>query len=757
MLIAILVCWVFEASAQLPTHAWRSHLPMSRFTWVGELENLFLGANRYAVIVYDKQEGSISSLTKINALTQTDLSAFACSKEDGLCIVGYENGNIDIITSDQEVINQPAIVNSNVIGDKGVFDIDFEDGKAIVSSGIGVLELDLNSFNVNAYSKVRFDGETKAVKHMITFGEEVFLAVDEAVLRGGRAELFDDPSFVSVEGTLNPDRLTELFAFQGALYAIYSSSELGGDTLLKWSGNQFERLSQLAGMELSYVDVSEDKLLFSHRYTVVEYDASFSEQRRIFTYSVQPGMDANQVIYTSDHSRVLIGDEFYGLVNTSLDDQYNSILVGRSSPKTGLIGELEVSNGVVYAMPGGNDFTFNAPYLFSLSDEIWSSQLLYSVNGATQRNTSCVAATNEFTYVGFDGAGLMILDSEGAEVASFEEENAEIEDDKDGYYGLKGLALDDEGNLWMLNSRATSTLSVLDPEGNWTLISLPGYPKPIADNFTRLSSGVFAFSLKENGVILYDPADTPTFTDDDRFVSITASPTNGNLPNNTVNCLVEDRDGELWIGTDEGIGVLYSPTSMFTNSPENVQRIIVNQDGYNGYLFEADAVMSIAVDGANRKWVAPRGGGLFLISADGQDQLIRFTKDDSPLLNDNVSDVAIHPESGEVFIATEGGLQSYRADASEPASQLAQIKVFPNPVKPGYGGWITLTGLTEGSYVRVTDTGGNLVFETQSQGGTAVWDGKDRSGQRVVSGVYLIFAADRSGAGGSITKLLFLH
>jgi hypothetical protein len=263
--------------------------------------------------------------------------------------------------------------------------------------------------------------------------------------------------------------------------------------------------------------------------------------------------------------------------------------------------------------------------------------------------------------------------------------------------------------------------------------------------------------LKESGIVIYDPADTPTDLTDDRYRLITSNPEEGSLPNNTVNCFTEDRDGELWIGTDEGIGIIYNPSIVFEPGFEGVQRVIVNQDGYNGYLFETDAVMAIAVDGANRKWVVPRGAGLFLITADGTEELLSFTEENSPLLSDNIADIEILPSSGELFVATESGLLSYQPDASEPQQELSEIKVVPNPVKPGYSGLITFTNLTSDAPVRITDAAGNLIFETVSQGGTAVWDGRNRNGEKVISGIYLVFAASRDGIGGTIAKVMILN
>lgn len=743
-------------SAQVAVGEWRSHLPMSRFNWVGELEGNVYGANSFGVIAYDMEDGSIQDLTKINVLAQTGISYFSCSYEDGRCVVGYENGNLDIIDDQGVVTNQPAIVSSNIIGDKAIEDIEFYQGSAYLATGIGILELDLETYNVNEYSQLTYQDENLQLKVVKIHRDTLFMVTQLHVFAVPMSTLFTGPQLTRILTTGASDRFTELFNVEQQLYAVYSDPAFGEDTLYAFQGTNLAPIDALANAEIRSVDHKGDQLLIASSVEVGLYSKDFVKIKTIFNYG-SDGIDAQMARFRHEGSDVNIADGLHGVVIASFENQFNATRVNISSPRTGFIGELEEADEVIYAMPGGNDFTFNQPYLFKFQEEKWTSKLLKLDTNLGVRNTASIVEFGDKTYVGFDGSGLMILD-EGLNVLEhFDEQNAKIEDDIDGYYGIRGMALDEDGNLWMLNNRAASTLSILDPEGNWTLISLEGFPKPIADNFMRHSSGIFAFSMKEQGVVLYDPAGTPTETSDDRFITINSSPTKGNLPNNTVNCIEEDRDGELWIGTDEGIGVIYNVESMFDPNADDVQRIIVNQDGYNGYLFESDAVISIAMDGANRKWVAPRGAGLFLISQDGQQQLMHFTEDDSPLLNDNILDLVLHPATGELFIASESGLQSYRTDASEPDEASNAIRVFPNPVKPGYGGLITFSGLSNDSYVRVTDVSGNLIFETTSKGGTATWDGLDRGGRKVTSGIYLIQSARRNGLGGSIAKLMFLN
>ena len=130
-------------------------------------------------------------------------------------------------------------------------------------------------------------------------------------------------------------------------------------------------------------------------------------------------------------------------------------------------------------------------------------------------------------------------------------------------------------------------------------------------------------------------------------------------------------------------------------APVNCSNILYNEDGINEYLMAYESITCMAVDGANRKWVGTSNNGLYLISANGLEQLHHFTTANSPLASDKIVALAVHPESGVVYIGTDMGLQSYRSTATVAyAEPMADIHAFPNPVRPGYDGPIAVKGFT---------------------------------------------------------------
>ena len=183
--------------------------------------------------------------------------------------------------------------------------------------------------------------------------------------------------------------------------------------------------------------------------------------------------------------------------------------------------------------------------------------------------------------------------------------------------------------------------------------------------------------------------------------------------------------------------------------------ILYNENGITEYLLAYESVTSIVVDGANRKWIGTEGSGLYLMSEDGTETIEHFTTDNSPLPTNKIMSLAIEPRSGVVYVGTDGGLMSYQSDATEPLDDFSTAYAYPNPVRPEYEGVITLTGLMEESTVKIIDAGGNLVYETLSNGGMATWNGKNHSGKRVTSGVYT--ALCHSGSSHQEIKILIMH
>ena len=337
----------------------------------------------------------------------------------------------------------------------------------------------------------------------------------------------------------------------------------------------------------------------------------------------------------------------------------------------------------------------------------------------------------------------------------------------DSYVRVNGLIYDKENNLWMVSCEAQHAVSVLTKNGDWVSLRYPEIVK--ASNFGRTifdkrgwlwatssrieSGGVFC--LNYNGTI------EDTSDDQHKFITQFTNQDGTILEQLAVYCIAEDKEGIIWIGTNKGPLVLNNPSRYFNDNFYCTQIKIPRNDGSDlaDFLLVNEAINAIAVDGANRKWIGTATNGIYLLSADGMETVHHFTEDNSPLLSNSIESIAIHPRTGEVFIGTSKGLVSYQSDATEAESNFKEsnVRAYPNPVRPEYDGIITVTGMVYDSDVKIVDAAGHLVYQSTSLDGQFTWNGRNRQGKRVSTGIYMVLAADSEGKEGVVTKIAFVR
>jgi hypothetical protein len=298
---------------------------------------------------------------------------------------------------------------------------------------------------------------------------------------------------------------------------------------------------------------------------------------------------------------------------------------------------------------------------------------------------------------------------------------------------------------------------VLKADGNWKSFTPPFTltENAMAQIIVDDNNYKWIVSPLGNGLICFDDNGTIDNTGDDRWKRYSSGSGNGNLPGSEIMSIARDKNGYIWVGTDDGIGVIECPELSFAANGCDATWPIVPNGNFAGYLFKGQEVRSIAVDGADRKWVATRNG-VFLVNPTGEKLVYRFTEDNSPLLSRDVKKIAIDGKTGEAFFATSKGICSFRSTATEGGEKNENVLVFPNPVPPGYSGTIAIRGLAENSIVKITELNGRLVYQTRALGGQAIWDGKNYNGQLISSGAYLVLVNQEGKKTETATKIFFI-
>ena len=343
------------------------------------------------------------------------------------------------------------------------------------------------------------------------------------------------------------------------------------------------------------------------------------------------------------------------------------------------------------------------------------------------------------------------------------------------YQIIGSVKFDAAGNLWVLNCQApTQSIIELTADGEWVSHakeSLMQVETAMNDGTTNMNSlaGMKGLMTDSRGLLWFvnDNYIVPSFyayqpETDALATFIPEVNQNGTAFSSIYNirCIAEDIDGNIWVGTNTG-PIMLEASQITSDNPVFTQVIVPRNDGtnYGDYLLSGLDITAIAIDGAGRKWFGTSGSGVYLVSEDNMTQVEHFTTDNSPLLSDNIQSIAINGTTGEVFIGTTAGLCSYVSDATTPTDEMTKDNVYayPNPVRPGYTGLITVTGLTLNADVKITTSNGVLVAEGRSTGGTFTWDGCDLDGRRVASGVYMVQTATSSGDSGTVCKIAIVN
>jgi hypothetical protein len=325
---------------------------------------------------------------------------------------------------------------------------------------------------------------------------------------------------------------------------------------------------------------------------------------------------------------------------------------------------------------------------------------------------------------------------------------------------INGMAFDDDKNLWVTNTGVPEPISVRKANGEW--VSFP-YGGLINHDYlgalitTRLGQK-WVLLPRGGGLFVFDNNNNFSQSSATRTRKFSVTDDNNTLISNEVYSIAEDLNGFIWVGTSNGVAVYFNPSEVFSDGLYHARRIVVSGGSDDrGYLLNNETVTAIAVDGADRKWFGTEKSGVFLVSGDGTRQIHHFTRQNSPLLSNTITDISIDPSTGEVFIGTSTGVISFRGDATTSQSTFENVYIFPNPVRENYEGPVTVTGLMKDSVVKITDISGNLVYETVSLGGQAIWDGRNSRGRRVQTGIYLVFISNADGSESHVTKLMFIH
>jgi ligand-binding sensor domain-containing protein len=751
--IAVLFLSAITTFAQdRPIGYWRSHLPYGTAVSVASDGVTLYVATQLSFFTYNLKDNELTPYSKIDGMSDVNMSYVGYDTMTQTAVLAYTNSNIDLF-KDNSFHNIPDLKLKTVTGSKTINHIFTENGYAYLSTGIGVVVLNLTKDGGEVKETYTFTQNSQQVPvfGFAAMGNYYYAATAGGLYRANK----NNPNLqiTSVWQLIGAGKsLNGLAIVNDKLYAsgVDSLFVLNNDTLQ----NIYNTYSP--DVHLKHIDAGINALWISTNAAPGE------------VYKMNTG---NQVI--DSFPLGLSGQVLELQSNTWIADVYQGLEYrnGQGMTQVYPAGPSTYSSFWIYAE--NKDFwvthgTFNDlyqpqgfPFGYShFNDNKWDGKNSYNFPpfGDTVKDMIYVAKNpvDGSHWIGSLSSGLFIIKPDGSYQMLRNGSPLEAKDGDPTTIAVNSIVPDAYGNMWITQHGSPHELAVQTKDGNWYHFSTPysrAYPHAAAGLLIDDYNQKWFYTPNQNGVIVYNDNYTIDNPSDDSYIFLSGA--QGGIAGNKVMSMAKDRNGNIWVGTDDGISIFSCPDQVLQGTCIGEKRV-VQYDQFAGYLFQTEQVNTIAVDGANRKWIGTNNG-VWLISPEGDQIIYRFTVDNSPLPDNVIQNIAVDNVTGDVYISTQYGIMSYRSTATEASETNSNVLVFPNPVPSGYKGTIAIRGLVEDADVRITDISGQLIYRTKALGGQAVWNGSDYTGRRPQSGVYLIFVTNKDGSQTYVSKMVFMH
>ena len=735
------------SAAQDPLPAigeWREHLPYNSAIDVTAGEGIVYCATPYSLFSVNTRDNSVNRYSRVTGLQETGISAIRYDEAGKKLFIAYSNSNIDIIYRN-DIFNVPDIKRDNIIGDKTIYQIYPLAGNYFLSTGLGVIVIDGERYEVKDSWFIGNGGNQVKVNGFAADAGFYYAATAEGLKRTSLNT--PDPAnhanwqLLSGSNGLPAGPCSNVMNLQGKIIVEMNDS-LFAQNGLTWSLLYTDGWPIISSNDTeNRIQLCERQNNGSSRIVIINPDGTVA---RTIAAVAALSFPRKAILL---NNAPWVADQFECLSRFDAGNAYEQYVL--NSPQSTASGEMIVYNEVFYATAGSVNeawnYQFNGDGIFSLKEGNWTNTNRYqypAIDSLLDYICIAIDKRDETIWAGSYGGGLLhIKPGPVFDIIKQSRLGATVGDPAS--YRVAELVFDRENNLWISNFGSTEPLRVLQQDGSWKNFTLPFplFQNALSQIIIDDNNYKWIVAPLGNGLICFDHGSSIGTTGDDRWKKFGTGAGNGNLPNIEVTCIVKDKDGFIWAGTTDGIGVIQCPESAFTTPVCDAVWPVVPNGNFAGYLFKGQEVRSIAVDGANRKWVATKNG-VFLVSAEGEKLISRFTEDNSPLLSSDVRKIAIDGKTGEVFFATLKGICSFRGTATEGKEENKDVLVFPNPVPPGFSGSIAIRGLVNNAIVKITELDGRLVYQTRALGGQAIWDGRNYRGQKISSGAYLVLVSD---------------
>jgi len=735
---------------------WEIYQAYQNTELVEETNNHVFAVADSSLYAYSKEDNSVTAYSRKNGLSDNKIKALRYHASSHTLVIAYRNGNIDLF-SNEGIYNLPYLKNNSSVQNKTINDIYFYQDYAYLSAEVGILVVNLNKKEIADTYRIG------SVRSACILNGHLYALTSEGIRQGNLTDnLLDQSNWsnLSLQTTdFEISQICRIADFNNRLCLAVSNLGvyyLADNTLTRFLHNT----------SLSNMKVENSKLLSFSASTLYVADNLNGFQ----TIAGLSNLRDASYLQTADNYWLACGEDgLKGIKkNTGLSYEIITDQLTINSPKNNYAWDLQFKGGKLWVTGGGRNtdryWRQNTIMTYDESD-LWTNYNYRIAETQTGRYFQDAMTLDvdpddpAHSFVGYYGDGILELHNDTV-LNWYHSTNSPLEaalSGNDRYVRIGGVTLDKDKNLWITNCVSSAPIKVLTAEGEWYSYTNTAIDNAeIIDKILITQNGSKFINLlhsSQAGFYAFDDNGTITDQSDDvsaYYASVMDS--QGNTLNASMfYSITEDKDGNIWAGTNIGPLVCYNPDNI---ESLRFNRIVLADE--SDYLLNGVRVNAIAVDGSNQKWIATEGSGVFLVNAEGTEVLENFTTDNSPLPTNTVNSISINPENGKVFFAVDGyGTLSYQGDATEGKADYSDIHAYPNPVRPEHDDKVIITGLMSNSNVKITDIAGNIVYQTKSIGGQVTWNCRNAKGSRVATGIYLVLAATQEGE-SVVTKIMVI-
>lgn len=756
--ILFIICNQFVFSQQ--NQLWKSYYSYNEIVDVEGGLNTIFAATTNTIFYKELSLNDLNIYNSINGFKPESITAIHHSDAFNKTIAGSSNGQLVIVNADGSITTKVDIIEEVPVAPnkKKINDLYEYNGKLYISCDYGISVVNLSTLEFESTYFIGPAGEEVQVLQTTVLNDEIYAVT---TLNGIRKAGLNNPFIYDFSQwqTFDGGYWSGIVTFNNTIVAMNSNSKT-----YRYTGSSFiEILSQAQGG--LKIKTNSSEVIVTTRNNVYVIDDVYSLTAHITNI---PSYTVNFSAATVVGNQIFIGTESNGLFSTSLSNPTTFESMSPNGPERNYIFRVKKAPNYLWAVYGDYTRLYNPYPLDSFGISKYSNDLgweLITYNDLFQAKSVSDLAVNPVNnnevYASSYFSGLLKINNDGVvlynntNTSSTGLESLVLSPPNPSYVDIRinSPAFDKDGNLWVTNAFVAKSLKVLRTNGQWqsydmssvlpTIASGRYAPMAIDKNKTKWVPTI------NDGLLVFND------TYNNKIAAINVE--NGNLPDNDVRCVAIDNRNQLWIGTFKGLRILSSVDRFVSDTEFTTTPIIIQEGDLAQELFYQQTILDIAVDGANNKWVSIADGGVFLVSSNGQETLYQFTKSNSPLPSNNIVDIEIDGVSGEVYFATDMGMVSFLGTSTKPSDNLADVFVYPNPVRPNYAGTIKIAGLTDKANIKITDIEGNLVHETTSSGGTIEWDQTAFGSHKVASGVYMIFVSSQDGTDTTVKKVMVIR